>query len=539
MKIPIIDIFAGPGGLGEGFSAFLNPKDNEQKFKIVLSIEKDTNAHQTLTLRSFFRQFPPNQVPNDYYKFIQGEISLDALFKNWPKEADKAKQEAWQAEIGDGKNAVSNSIVDERIKYVLNGRKDWLLIGGPPCQAYSVVGRSRRQERILDEKKDERVGLYKQYLRILAVHNPAVFVMENVKGLLSAKTEQSPIFSKILTDLADPVSAYRSEEGNNGKELNCPGYRIYSLVGTPIYSDLEGNPVYNHKDFVIKSENYGIPQTRHRVILLGIRKDIKHQPQTLKEKECIPISTVLSGLPKLRSALSKSEDNGERWKMVIRKIAVRETLSGVDRDVKEEIIKQLNNISLPDKGTGGEFCRYKQVNIQYRPDWYLDKNLEGVCNHTSRSHMDSDLLRYFFVSCFARVKKRSPKLEDFPVTILPAHKNVKSGIEGKKFADRFRVQLWDNPSKTITSHISKDGHYYIHPDPTQCRSFTVREAARIQTFPDNYYFCGPRTSQFIQVGNAVPPLLANQISEIVYNVYEAMVRNDKKNQIDETVAVKL
>ena len=152
--------------------------------------------------------------------------------------------------------------------------------------------------------------------------------------------------------------------------------------------------------------------------------------------------------------------------------------------------------------------------------------------------MDSDLLRYLFVSCFAKVNKRSPKLEDFPAALLPDHKNVKAGIEDKKFADRFRVQLWDQPCKTITSHISKDGHYYIHPDPTQCRSFTVREAARIQTFPDNYFFCGPRTSQFIQVGNAVPPLLANQIAGIVYTAFKAIPgRSDKKVKINQSVTV--
>ncbi len=527
MKIPIIDIFAGPGGLGEGFSTILD-SNNERVFNIVLSIEKETNAHKTLTLRSFCRQFPPNQLPQDYYEFVKGNITLTELYNKWPKQAQKAKLEAWQAELGESENATSNKEVDNRIKAVLKGEKNWLLIGGPPCQAYSVVGRSRRQEKILDEKKDERVGLYKQYLRILAIHNPAVFVMENVKGLLSAKTERSPVFSKILNDLSNPKSAYLSEYGNNGVELKCPGYRIYSLVTKPLSSD--DNPVYSHKDFVIKSENYGIPQTRHRVILLGIRKDIKHKPQTLKEKECIPISTVLSGLPKLRSALSKSEDSGESWETAIRKIVSGGTLSGIDREVKEEIIKQLNKISLPEKGTGGEFCRYKQVNIQHEYDWFLDKRLEGVCNHTARGHMDSDLLRYFFVSCFAKVKKRSPKLEDFPVSLLPAHKNVQAGIKDKKFTDRFRVQLWDGPCKTITSHISKDGHYYIHPDPTQCRSFTVREAARIQTFPDNYYFCGPRTSQFIQVGNAVPPLLANQIAEIVLDVFDEIFNQIKKKE---------
>ena len=140
----------------------------------------------------------------------------------------------------------------------------------------------------------------------------------------------------------------------------------------------------------------------------------------------------------------------------------------------------------------------------------------GVCNHSTRGHIAKDLQRYLFAACFADVKKASPKLSDFPTNLLPLHKNVKEGLSENKFADRFRVQLSNFPASTITSHISKDGHYYIHPDPTQCRSLTVREAARIQTFPDNYYFCGPRTAQYIQVGNAVPPLLGKKIATVVY-----------------------
>lgn len=521
MEIPIIDIFAGPGGLGEGFSAFVNPQTNQRQFRIALSIEKDSYAHRTLTLRSFFRQFPTEQVPADYYKFSKGQISLDELFKKWPEQAQTAQKEAWLAELGEGKKAVSNAIVDVRIKTALDGEQNWLLIGGPPCQAYSVVGRSRRQEKILDEKKDDRVGLYKQYLRILAVHNPTVFVMENVKGLLSAQTEQSPVFSKILNDLEDPISAYLTEF-KSSDIIKCPGYRIYSLVTKPADFDLGDKPIYQHQDFVIHSEKYGIPQTRHRVILLGIRKDIMHQPEVLNSKDQVPISSVLTGLPKLRSSLSKTEDGGEYWIAAIKNILKKGVLNGVDTVIKQEILKQLDKTSLPQKESGGEYLTYKQASISYRKDWFLDKKLEGVCNHASRGHMESDLLRYFFVSCFARVKKRSPKLEDFPAVLLPDHNNVRAGVEDKKFADRFRVQLWNSPCKTITSHISKDGHYYIHPDPTQCRSFTVREAARIQTFPDNYYFCGPRTCQFIQVGNAVPPLLAHQIAWVVNRIFESI-----------------
>lgn len=528
MIVPIIDIFAGPGGLGEGFSALINPQTNQRLFKIVLSIEKDFYAHQTLQLRSFFRQFPPEQVPVEYYDFVKGRISQEELFEKWPKQSKNAHDEAWMAELGDGINAASNSIVDERIVKALNGHRNWLLIGGPPCQAYSVVGRSRRREIFLDEEKDERVGLYKQYLRILAVHNPAVFVMENVKGLLSARTEQNSVFSKILNDLTYPVDAYASEYKNNGKQLDCPGYKIYSLVAEPRGYDLYENPDFHFQDFVIHSEKYGIPQTRHRVILLGIRNDIDLQPKVLEQRSEVPISLVLSGLPRLRSSLSKVEDNGVDWKDTIGKILEKGILDGVDKDVTDEIIKKIDKISLPRTGAGKDYFCSKRISSKYRPDWYLDNRLEGVSNHMSRGHMEDDLLRYFFASCFAKIKKRSPKLEDFPVALLPAHKNVKAGIENKKFADRFRVQLWNDPCKTVTSHISKDGHYYIHPDATQCRSFTVREAARIQTFPDNYYFCGPRTSQFIQVGNAVPPLLANQIARIVSAVFKTFNNQDNK-----------
>jgi DNA (cytosine-5)-methyltransferase 1 len=149
-------------------------------------------------------------------------------------------------------------------------------------------------------------------------------------------------------------------------------------------------------------------------------------------------------------------------------------------------------------------------------DWLADAKLTALPNHESRGHMRADIARYAFAALFVESTGRSPKAADFPDRLAPKHYNWNSG----KFADRFKVQGWESPASTVTSHISKDGHYYIHPDATQCRSLTVREAARLQTFPDNYLFLGNRTEQYIQVGNAVPPYLAFQIGKALLRIIE-------------------
>ena len=150
--------------------------------------------------------------------------------------------------------------------------------------------------------------------------------------------------------------------------------------------------------------------------------------------------------------------------------------------------------------------------------WVRDETTQGFAQHQSRSHMESDLLRYWYASTFASKYGVSPKLKDFPIPLLPNHANA--ALLDRPFEDRFRVQVRDRPATTVVSHIAKDGHYYIHPDPDQMRSLTVREAARLQTFPDSYLFMGNRTNQFVQVGNAVPPLLANQIASVVSRVID-------------------
>ena len=503
-NIPVIDLFAGPGGLGEGFSAY-----KKDVFKIKLSIEMNKEAHLTLELRSFFRQLRSNykKVPQDYYNFLKGKITREKLFDLFPLESEYAKKEAWCAELG----KIPVESLDSRIRVALKGRKDWLLIGGPPCQAYSLVGRSRVGG---INKSDHRVYLYKEYLRTIAVHHPAVFVMENVKGLLSAKVDDESVFELIMRDLKDPGSVFEN--------VNSPKYKIFSLTTKAENFDKTGNPEYKkNSDYLIKSENYGIPQRRHRIILLGIRKDLEFSGKTiLKKKPETKLGDVIGDLPVIRSIVSRRRTG---FKVIEDKIKYQyEKIEDSDVTWLKYITKFMKELSVDDSKTltfdnsnGAMYIPVeKPEKIQKLIRWYKDSHIGGVCNHESRSHLLEDLKRYLFASNYMSENGVSPKLRDYPDELLPDHKNARSG----KFSDRFRVQNPDTPATTVTSHISKDGHYFIHYDINQCRSLTVREAARIQTFPDNYYFCGPRTAQFHQVGNAVPPLLAKQIAEIVFKI---------------------
>jgi DNA (cytosine-5)-methyltransferase 1 len=211
--IPCIDLFAGPGGLGEGFSSLSDARE-KSVFNIMLSIEKDPHAYQTLLLRSFFRQFQRGQVPVKYYEYLAGAFTRQELFSSFPLQAKSAGQEAWLAELGN--DETPDSLIDKRITEALGGRKDWLLIGGPPCQAYSLVGRSRmRGEDVEKHETDLRHFLYREYLRILAVHRPPVFIMENVKGLLSATLKKERMFQRILADLAHPGTAIDEKSKRN------------------------------------------------------------------------------------------------------------------------------------------------------------------------------------------------------------------------------------------------------------------------------------------------------------------------------------
>lgn len=505
MPIPVIDLFAGPGGLGEGFSSLTHA--GKRAFKIKLSIEKDEHAHQTLELRAFLREFPLGQAPSDYYEYLAGRITRKELFMRHPEEARHAANEAWHTELGN--KSTPDSQVDERIRAALGKTQDWILIGGPPCQAYSLVGRSRRTN---DPKfaTDEKHFLYKEYLRILAVHKPPVFVMENVKGLLSATVKKERILEKILADLRNPLSAT-----NLGKKEDL-GYTFYPLI--PTTGEVAGH--FEPEDFVIRSEDFQIPQARHRIIIVGVRSDWEATREFLKSsKTKVTVEQVIGDLPKLRSGLSKEPDSAEEWRDAVRDIINANWF--VNGKMSDDLWQALLNAARrvgASLGRGGSYLEEKTKPAQ-NADWFIDKKLKGVCNHETRGHIRADLHRYFFAAVFAQQFGRSPLLEDFPKALLPKHKNVAAALKETKFNDRFRVQLAGRPSTTVVSHIAKDGHYYIHYDPLQCRSLTVREAARLQTFPDNYLFEGPRTEQYKQVGNAVPPLLARQIAKIAAGIF--------------------
>jgi DNA (cytosine-5)-methyltransferase 1 len=524
-EVPVIDLFSGPGGLSEGFARYgerdweaeLSPVVEESRarsataparrrkirFRIALSIEKDEWAHRTLELRAFFRQFGGNP-PSAYYDHLRGTLSRESLFARYPHQSRLAAVEACRAELG----KADEDHIDGMIARALCSDRDWVLIGGPPCQAYSIAGRSRRRG-IADYNplKDERHFLYREYLRIVARHEPPVFVMENVKGMLSSRLNGEPIVERILEDLREPGKALKQ------KRSPLLRYRLFALAP----SEDRLWEITDFHDYVLCMENHGVPQARHRVILLGVREDGPVPvPEPLPFRKPVPARRVLEHLPKLRSGLSRSKDSPESWAAAVAEAGEQDWFRRTENDRLKALLENtLQQLARTDRPRGGRFVPCPP-RIDYCPSWFLDHRLGGACNHESRQHIPGDLHRYLYAACYGKVTGRSPRLDEFPPALLPAHRNTELAVEnGGYFNDRFRVQLANRPSTTVTSHISKDGHYYIHYDPAQCRALTVREAARLQTFPDNYFFCGNRTQQYHQVGNAVPPLIAVQIAGTV------------------------
>lgn len=494
----VVDLFAGPGGLAEGFSA-VRDACGRRLFEIALSVEMNPAAFRTLRLRSFIRQFD-RDIPDEYYAYLAEEIGHAQLIAAHPGEWERACEETLLLELG---TEGSSSKVDPLLDAIREeAGENLILVGGPPCQAYSLVGRARNRGILgYEAHKDKRHFLYEEYIRILERLRPAAFVMENVKGFLSARVEGERIFSKVIEDLKGACS-------------DIGGYEIVPLVTGDRRNGLE---------YLLEAERHGVPQARHRVILLGIRKDLHDglaglplSGLGLDVADPVHLSAVLEDMPRIRSMLSRRQDNAAEWKEAVRQAFIVAAKAAYDEEdeVLDEVADRLASLGdrfmeepdlAPASSDLGSVCNNALAS------WLIDPAMRALPNHEARSHMESDLARYAFAATFAEVARRSPKVTDFPKALAPDHKNWGSG----KFNDRFRVQVWNAPSTTITSHIAKDGHYFIHPDPLQCRSLTVREAARLQTFPDNYKFEGNRTEQFTQVGNAVPPLLASQIACVV------------------------
>ena len=523
--VPVVDLFAGPGGLGEGFSACRRP-DGRRRYVIALSIEKDRVAHRTLLLRAFLRKFTRG-FPAEYYDFLNGVVPEEPDWaKLHPRRWAAACDETKRLELGTNEASVFLRDRIEQIRSEHGGRT--VLLGGPPCQAYSVIGRSRNAGNArYNADEDHRQSLYEQYAHVLWQLRPAIAVMENVKGMLSARRNGHLIFPQVIHRL-------RHTGGMDG-------YRMFALASRPgARSWHDGlNPEY----FLVNAEAHGVPQARHRVFVICVRADVAgplaedHLPRLEPQPDTVPLGDIIGAMPRLRSRLSQGDDPGS-WQDAVRAahdvIAANQPAMSRNEEARfrralARALATANGSALPYRDARGNTVLPAGCPLDLR-DWIVDDQLRTLPNNETRAHMPADLARYLFAAAFGAAFRRSPKTFDFPEALMPSHANWHTG----DFDDRYRVQLPDRPCTTVTSHLSKDGHYFIHPDPGQCRSLTVREVARLQTFPDNYFFHGPRTQQYVQVGNAVPPFLAHQIALTLSTVLD---RHDRAGARGSRVAI--
>ncbi len=404
----MVDLFAGAGGLSEGF--------HRMGFNAIAYVEKDKTACETLLTRHIYWDLKRNKNINIYKDYVTGKIVRSEFLKYLEGENPIINKEISLSTLPEIKKSILHNMKQLKISKVD------LFVGGPPCQAYSLVGRARDKYGM---KNDPRNRLYEFYIDLLKKFKPTMFVFENVPGILTAGK------GKLWIDIQ-----------NAFKEA---GYEI------------------DYK--ILDASNFNVLQKRKRVILLGWRKrlKIKYPDFEIKEPQ-FKVSDILDDLPKLKA--------GEQ------------VISGEYREPPSEYLK-LTKIRNPD---------------------------DILIDHISRPLNDHDSKIYQLV--INKWNKEGKRLEYSEVpSKLKTHKNENS------FTDRFKIVAGNLAySQTMVAHISQDGHYYIHPDINQLRSISVRESARIQSFPDDYKFEGARTSMYRQIGNAVPPLLAEEIAKEIKKI---------------------
>ncbi len=401
-ELSFIDLFSGAGGLSEGFI--------NAGFTPIAHVEIDKKACDTLETRLVYHKLKGENNTRKYYEYISEKMTREEFLK------DFSNSEISNSVINIPIGGENNKIIFKKINELAKGKQVDLIVGGPPCQAYSLVGRARDKDGM---RNDPRNFLYKEYAKFLIKYEPKIFVFENVLGLITA------------------------EKGSYFKNMQA----YFKRIGYKI-------------DYTIqKSEDFGVLQKRRRIILIGWQKgtDFKY-PKFDKIKEEYTVSQILSDLKKLKP--------GEQ-----------------------------NNIT-----------KYSKPTTEYLKKFELRNGVDFVTQHIARPHNERDLGIYKIAINKWLKKSERLKYPDLP-TELKTHKNETS------FVDRYKVVDINGLSHTMVAHIAKDGHHYIYPDSKQIRSLSVREAARIQSFPDNFFFEGGRSAAFRQIGNAVPPLMANEIAK--------------------------
>ena len=411
-KLNFIDLFSGAGGLSEGFMrAGFNP---------IAHVEMNKDACDTLKTRTAYHYLKEKNQIDIYYDYLKKKINREEF---WNAVPNHLIESVINTEIS--KDSIEPTF--KKIDASLKKKKVDLIIGGPPCQAYSIVGRARDPKGMKD---DPRNHLYKHYVEFLKKYKPKMFVFENVPGILSASN--GGFLKKIC------------------KAINDAGYEIEI-------------PPKKH----LNSKHFNVLQDRKRVIMIGWKKGLKHKyPDFIENNTDYTIGdSLFSDLPKIK--------NGEG---------------------SLGIVKYAENISDYLKETGIRNC------------------IDFTTQHIARPHNETDLEIYRIAVNLLIKKGKRLNYADLPKRLIK-HKNTTS------FKNRFQVVNPNGISNTVVAHIAMDGHYYIHPDITQNRSITIREAARIQSFPDDFFFEGSRTAAFKQIGNAVPPLMAegiaNKIKEFI------------------------